>query len=63
MSEPKSDMGSRWLLWTQGLLAVLIYVALSIYPRSRSIALALAFFIVIGIVYTGWQGMKDIWKK
>jgi hypothetical protein len=63
MSEPKQASGVGWLLLTQGLLGVLIYVALSIYPRSRSIAMALGLFIVIGMFYSGWRGIKTIWGK
>ncbi len=63
MSEPKQGNGVGWLLFTQGLLVVLIYIGLSIYPRSRSIALALSLFIVIGMLYSGWRGIKSIWGK
>jgi hypothetical protein len=64
MSEQKQGTeGVKWLLFTQALLVVLIYVAVAIYPNAKDAGLSLGFLILIGMIYSGWRGMRSLWKK
>ncbi len=63
MSDTKNSIGAGWLLMTQALLGVVIYLALAVYPTSHSVGLVLIFFTCVGMLYCAWRGLKGIWNK
>ncbi len=62
MNETKGGIGAGWLLMTQLLLGVIIYLAIAVYPSSPTGALVLIFFICVGMLYCAWRGLKGIWN-
>ncbi|HLG22061.1 MAG TPA: hypothetical protein VI382_04540 [Candidatus Manganitrophaceae bacterium] len=58
----KRGKGGGSLLVAQFLLGLLIYVALTLYPIRPKISLVVIYFLVLGILYFSWKGLKGLWK-
>ena len=63
MEETTQKNGALWFLGAQGLFLVMIFVALTVYPGSPTIAVTLIGIIVAGMIYCGWRGFTALWKK
>ncbi|MFQ5542985.1 MAG: hypothetical protein ACE5FY_01385 [Nitrospiria bacterium] len=59
----KEGKGFIDLLIGQFLLAVLLYVAVAFYEKSREATMVVSFFLIIGVLYYSFRGMKSLWYK
>lgn len=59
----KEGRGFIDLLIGQFLLAVLLYVAVAFYETSREATMGVAFFLMLGVLYFSYKGMRSLWVK
>lgn len=62
MSDSKKGKWAGDLLIAQLLLGVLIYVVVTLYPTHPKTALVAIYFLLLGILYFSWKGLKKLWK-
>lgn len=55
--------GMSDLLISQFLLAVLLYFSVAFYESSRNVTLVVSFFLLLGVLYFAWKGMRVLWFK
>lgn len=55
--------GMTDLLISQFFLAVLLYFSVAFYESSRDMTLVVSFFLLVGMLYFGWKGMRALWLK
>lgn len=55
--------GMSDLLIGQFLLAVLLYFSVAFYESSRNMTLGVSFFLLVGVLYFSWKGMRVLWVK
>lgn len=62
MSDSKKGKGAWNILIAQLLLGILIYVVFAVYPTQPKPALVAIYFLLLGILYFSWKGLRGLWK-